>query len=123
MRPRHLGVAPSVVHRARHLGVAHVLTGAADKRPSWNTLRATLDVAPERCAHVGDDLPDVPLFAACGLAITVPHATDGVRRHAHYVTRREGGAGAVREVAELILAAQGRLAAAEAPHVGPAGGP
>jgi 3-deoxy-D-manno-octulosonate 8-phosphate phosphatase (KDO 8-P phosphatase) len=53
------------------------------------------------------------LFAHCGLAIAVPHATDTVKRHAHYVTRRDGGRGAVREVAELLLAAQGRLAEAE----------
>ncbi|HVE50447.1 MAG TPA: HAD-IIIA family hydrolase [Casimicrobiaceae bacterium] len=116
-------IAPVVAHRARHLGIAHVISGAADKRTPWNDLRARLQVPAEACAHVGDDLPDVPLLAACGLAVTVPHATEGVRRHAHYVTSREGGAGAVREVAELILAAQDLLDAAEAPHVGPAGGP
>jgi len=116
-------IAPAVAHRARHLGVAHVLTGAAEKVKPWEQLRASLGFRADACAHVGDDLPDVPLFAACGLAVSVPHATASVRRHAHYVTRREGGAGAVREVAELILAAQERLAAVEAPHVGPPGGP
>jgi 3-deoxy-D-manno-octulosonate 8-phosphate phosphatase (KDO 8-P phosphatase) len=116
-------VAPAVLHRAQRLGVTHVLSGAADKRGPWERLRESLGVAADACAHVGDDLPDVPLLAACGLAVTVPHATESVRRHAHYVTRREGGAGAVREVAELILAAQQRLAAAEAAHVGPPGGP
>ena len=116
-------VAPAVAHRARHLGVEHVLTGASDKRVPWQALRAALGMPAEACAHAGDDLPDVPLLAACGLAITVPHASASVRRHAHYVTRREGGAGAVREIAELILSAQQRLASAEAPHLGPAGGP
>ena len=116
-------IAPAVQHRAQRLGVAHVLMGASDKRGPWERLRASLDMPAEACAHVGDDLPDVPLFAACGLAVSVPHATESVRRHAHYVTRREGGAGAVREVAELILAAQHKLEAAEAPHVGPPGGP
>jgi 3-deoxy-D-manno-octulosonate 8-phosphate phosphatase (KDO 8-P phosphatase) len=115
--------APSVGHRARHLGVEHVLMGASNKRAPWETLRASLGFAADACSHVGDDLPDVPLLAACGLAISMPHAPESVRRHAHYVTRREGGAGAVREVAELILAAQDKLAAAEAPHVGPPGGP
>src|SRR5512134_1585517 len=100
--------APSVRHRAQHLGIAHVMLGAERKIAPWERLRAELGVAAEACAHVGDDLPDVPLLAACGLAITVPHAPDSVKRHAHYVTRREGGAGAVREVAELILAAQQR---------------
>ena len=115
--------APSVRHRARHLAVVHVVMNASHKVAPWEALRASLGVAADACAHVGDDLPDVPLLAACGLACTVPHAPDSVRRHAHYVTRRDGGAGAVREIAELILGAQQRLAAAEAPHASPPGGP
>jgi 3-deoxy-D-manno-octulosonate 8-phosphate phosphatase (KDO 8-P phosphatase) len=115
--------APSVRHRAQHLGIAHVVLGAERKIAPWERLRAELGIAAHACAHVGDDLPDVPLLAACGLAITVPSAPESVKRHAHYVTRREGGAGAVREVAELILAAQSRLAEAEAPHEAPPGGP
>jgi 3-deoxy-D-manno-octulosonate 8-phosphate phosphatase (KDO 8-P phosphatase) len=98
----------SVLHRARRLGVAHVLRGNDDKLPGWEQLRAGLGFAAGACAHIGDDLFDVPVMRACGLAATVPHAPDAVKRHAHYVTRREGGFGAVRELAELILAAQGR---------------
>ncbi|HVF65408.1 MAG TPA: HAD family hydrolase [Casimicrobiaceae bacterium] len=115
--------APSVRHRARHLGVEHLVTGASHKVAAWEALRASLDMPAQCCAHVGDDLPDVPLLAACGLAVTMPHAPDAVRKHAHYVTRREGGAGAVREVAELVLRAQDRLEAAEAIHTAPRGGP
>jgi 3-deoxy-D-manno-octulosonate 8-phosphate phosphatase (KDO 8-P phosphatase) len=115
--------APSIRHRAMHLGVAHLMLGAAHKVAPWEGLRASLGIPAEACAHVGDDLPDVPLLAACGLAVSVPHAPDSVRRHAHYVTRREGGAGAVREVAELILSAQDRLVAAESAHTSPPGGP
>ena len=66
-------IAPAVAHRARHLGVAHVLTGAAEKVKPWEQLRASLGFRADACAHVGDDLPDVPLFAACGLAVSVPH--------------------------------------------------
>ena len=98
----------SVVHRARRLGVAHVLRGTDDKLPGWEKLRATLGVPADACAHIGDDLPDLPLMRACVLAATVPHAPDIVKRHAHYVTSREGGFGAVRELAELILVARGR---------------
>ena len=115
--------APSVAHRARHLGVEHLVLGAAHKIEAWERLRATLGLPAQACAHVGDDLPDVPLLAASGLAISVPHAPQSVRRHAHYVTHRDGGAGAVREVAELILSAQGRLAEAESVHTSPPGGP
>jgi 3-deoxy-D-manno-octulosonate 8-phosphate phosphatase (KDO 8-P phosphatase) len=53
-------------------------------------------------------LPDIALLEVCGLAVTVPHAPAAVRARAHYVTAREGGSGAVRELADLILAAQGR---------------
>jgi len=100
--------APAVMHRARRLGVTHVLQDVGDKLTGWQDLRAQLGIAPDACAHIGDDLPDVPVFHACGFAITVPHAPASVREHAHYVTARDGGRGAVRELAELILAAQGR---------------
>jgi 3-deoxy-D-manno-octulosonate 8-phosphate phosphatase (KDO 8-P phosphatase) len=102
--------APGVAHRARMLGVEHVVQGADSKVGPWDALRATLGLPPEACAHIGDDLPDVPLFNRCGFAVAVPHAPPPVRARAHYVTARDGGKGAVREVCELILAAQGLLA-------------
>ena len=111
--------APAVAHRARSLHVEYVVQDAADKLTAWNALRSDLGFAAEECAHIGDDLPDIPVLAACGLAVTVPHAPAAVRAHAHLVTTREGGHGAVRELAELVLAAQGRLVAlTEAPLVG-----
>jgi 3-deoxy-D-manno-octulosonate 8-phosphate phosphatase (KDO 8-P phosphatase) len=60
---------------------------------------------------VGDDLVDVPVMERCGLAVAVPDAPAAVRRRAQYVTRARGGRGAVREICEIILHAQGsRLA-------------
>jgi 3-deoxy-D-manno-octulosonate 8-phosphate phosphatase (KDO 8-P phosphatase) len=99
--------APAVAHRAQQLRIPHLVVDAHDKLTPWERLRSELGLVPEQCAHIGDDLPDVPLLRACGLAATVPHAPPAVRAHAHYVTAREGGAGAVREIADLILAAQG----------------
>jgi len=101
--------APAVSARAKMLGVKRVVLGAEHKLVPWERLRHELGVEPEDCAHVGDDLPDLPLLMRCGLAVTVPHAPELVKRHAHYVTRAEGGAGAVREVCELVLAARGEL--------------
>ena len=101
--------APTVAHRARQLGVRHVIQDASDKLSAWQALTRELRVEPAQCAHIGDDLPDIPVLTACGLAATVPHAPVSVRKLAHYVTSRDGGFGAVRELAELILAAQGRL--------------
>ena len=100
--------APAVTHRARRCNVIHVVLGAEEKLAPWQALRTQLGLAAEDCAHIGDDLPDLAIFHACGFAVTVPHAPAAVREHAHYVTARDGGAGAVRELADLILAAQGR---------------
>jgi 3-deoxy-D-manno-octulosonate 8-phosphate phosphatase (KDO 8-P phosphatase) len=107
--------AAAVMHRARGLGITRLIQGAEDKLTPWEALRDDLGLPPMACAHIGDDLPDLPVFARCGLAITVPHAPPAVRAHAHLVTTCEGGGGAVREVCELILAAQGASDAYPAP--------
>jgi len=107
--------APAVTHRARRLNVAHVLLGVAEKHAPWDALRTQLGLSAAECAHIGDDLPDLPIFHACGFAVTVPHAPAAVREHAHFVTARDGGFGAVRELADLILAAQGRHVDATVP--------
>ena len=101
--------APAVMHRARSLGVARIVQGAEDKLTPWEALRSELGLPAAACAHVGDDLPDVPVFVRCGLAVAVPHAPPSVRARAHFVTEHDGGKGAVRELCELILAAQGVL--------------
>jgi len=98
--------APVVLHRARTLGIDRVIQGAEDKLAPWEALVTELALPPAACAHIGDDLPDVPVFARCGFAVSVPHAPASVRAHAHFVTTREGGRGAVRELCEMILAAQ-----------------
>lgn len=102
--------APAVAHRARALGIARVMQDAEDKLAPWEALRAELGVPPAACAYIGDDLPDLPVLVRCGLSVTVPHAPREVKAAAHYVTTREGGAGAVRELCDLILAAQGAVA-------------
>ena len=105
--------APAITHRAQQLRIPHVVLDAHDKLTPWERLRGELGLAVEQCAHIGDDLPDIPVLARCGLAATVPHAPAAVQAHAHYVTARDGGSGAVRELADLILDAQGRSGADE----------
>jgi 3-deoxy-D-manno-octulosonate 8-phosphate phosphatase (KDO 8-P phosphatase) len=93
--------------RAAELGVTSVVQGAADKAAALETVLATNGLrAGEACA-VGDDLPDLPLLRACGLAVAVADACPEARAAAHYVTRAAGGRGAVREVIELLLRARG----------------
>jgi 3-deoxy-D-manno-octulosonate 8-phosphate phosphatase (KDO 8-P phosphatase) len=100
----------AIAHRARRLGVEHVLLGSDDKLPRWQKLTAELGVPAAACAHIGDDLPDLPVLRACGFAATVAHAPAVLRQHAQYVATRAPGQGAVREICELILAARGLLA-------------
>ena len=101
--------APAVTKRARVLGVTHVMLGASNKLEPWEKLRGQLGFAPEQCAHIGDDLPDLPILSRCGLAASVPNAPAPMQQRVHYVTRTRGGWGAVRELCELILSAQGEL--------------
>lgn len=101
--------APTVRFRAQRLKVEHVLLDISDKLTAFNQLRERLGIPAQACAHIGDDIPDVPVMRACGFAASVPHAPPAVREHAHYVTTRDGGSGAVRELAELILRAQGHV--------------
>ncbi|HHI68494.1 MAG TPA: phenylphosphate carboxylase subunit delta, partial [Planctomycetes bacterium] len=62
----------------------------------------------DQIAYMGDDLLDLCLLTRVGLALTVPEARPEVKEVCHYVTRAPGGRGAVREVVELLLKAQGK---------------
>ena len=68
--------APAVTARAAYLGVRHVILDAEDKLTPWERLRGELALDAEHCAHIGDDLPDLPVIQRCGLAATVPHAPE-----------------------------------------------
>ena len=94
--------------RAADLGIAFVRQGALDKVEAFESLMAEAGVHSDRAAFVGDDVVDIPLMRRCGLALAVADATPETRAAAHHVTRLPGGFGAVREVCELILKAQGR---------------
>ena len=76
-------------------------------------MRHALGVTADACGYMGDDEIDVPLMRRVGFAATVPNAADGVAAFAHWIRRREGGAGAVREVCDLLIEARaGRFAEA-----------
>jgi 3-deoxy-D-manno-octulosonate 8-phosphate phosphatase (KDO 8-P phosphatase) len=94
--------------RAKDLGIAYVRQGALDKISVYESLLAEAAVDPAAVAYVGDDVVDIPLMRRSGLALAVADATPDTRDAAHHVTRLPGGRGAVREVCELILKAQGR---------------
>lgn len=94
-------------HRARELHIAHVYQGNTDKRGAFADLLQKLQLSAEQTAHVGDDFPDLPLFAQVGLAVAVADAHEQVKQAAHWVTQMNGGRGAVREVCDCLLQTQG----------------
>ena len=100
-----------VVHRAGNLGINHLYQGVHDKLEAFHHLTEELGIHLEQCAFMGDDVVDLPVMRRCGLAVTVPQAPELVKRHSHFVSQREGGRGAAREVCELIMQAQGTLEA------------
>jgi 3-deoxy-D-manno-octulosonate 8-phosphate phosphatase (KDO 8-P phosphatase) len=96
-----------VTKRAENTGISHFYQGVEDKLEAFLDLLKETGLAPEQCAFMGDDVVDLPPMRRCGLAVTVPASPALVKQHAHFVTSREAGRGAAREVCELIMQAQG----------------
>jgi 3-deoxy-D-manno-octulosonate 8-phosphate phosphatase (KDO 8-P phosphatase) len=96
-----------VKKRAETTGVAHFYQGAEDKLVAFNDLVKISNLQASQCAFLGDDVVDLPPMLKCGLALAVPDSPALVLKHAHYVTKKTGGRGAVREICELIMQAQG----------------
>jgi 3-deoxy-D-manno-octulosonate 8-phosphate phosphatase (KDO 8-P phosphatase) len=103
--------------RARNLGITRLYQGIEDKLAAMQSLLSDLKLPPEAAAFMGDDVVDLPVMTRVGLALSVPAAPQIVRDHAHYVSQREAGYGAVREVCEMIMGAQGNLDAQLAPYL------
>ena len=98
----------AVSARAKDLKIDKVYQDAFPKVEAYETLIKSLKLADDEVCFIGDDLPDVPVLDRVGFAITVPDAAPEVKRVCDYITQREGGRGAVREVIELILKTQGK---------------
>ena len=100
---------PSLVAKQRfeELGGHHCILACSDKSAALRELQQQHSLAPQECCFVGDDLPDLPAWAECGLRVAVADAEPIMIERADYVTQARGGRGAAREVIELILAAQG----------------
>lgn len=97
----------AVTRRAADLGIHHVHQGIHDKRLAFEQLLAECALQPQECGFIGDDVIDLPILQLAGFAASVPNAHAEVRQRVHYVTQAAGGHGAVREVCDLILHAQG----------------
>lgn len=99
-------ISKVVAHRAKDLQIDHVFTGAYPKITAYQNLLGQLQLKDSDVCFVGDDLPDLGVMRIVGLAVAVNNAVDEVKKIAHFTTRRTGGEGAVREVAEKILKAR-----------------
>lgn len=97
----------ATARRMAELGITEVLQGVGEKVEAYRALRDKYGCRDAEVAYMGDDLPDLPLLRTVGLAIAPGDAVSEVRRAAHWVTRRGGGRGAVREAIETLLRARG----------------
>lgn len=94
--------------RAEQLGVTLVFDDAVVKLPVFEELLNRTGLNADQVAYIGDDVLDIPVLSKAGLAIAVANAVDEAKAYADYITLREGGHGAVREVIEYILKGSGR---------------
>jgi 3-deoxy-D-manno-octulosonate 8-phosphate phosphatase (KDO 8-P phosphatase) len=97
-----------VRHRARDLGVTLVYQGVTNKLACYATIKRQRNLTDDQIAYVGDDLIDQPILSQAGLAIAVADGWSELHALVDYTTEARGGKGAVREVAELLLKAQGK---------------
>lgn len=100
--------SPALECRARELRLTAVYQGVDDKLSVFEEVLKKNTLDPREVGCVGDDLVDLPILQRVGFAVAVANAVDEVREAADYVTTRPGGHGAVREVCEVILKAQGK---------------
>ena len=100
--------SPAVIARAKELGIALCQQKVLDKGKALKSILGMKKIRAEQVCYMGDDLVDLPVFFRAGLAVAVADSVEEVKANAHYVTHHPGGQGAVREVCELILKAQGK---------------
>ena len=100
-------VSPQVARRAADLGIGFVHQGGHDKLTPFNALLEKTGLTAGQVGFIGDDIVDLPILTRVGFAVAVPGGRKEVLERAHHVTVAQGGRGAVREVCELLLHAQG----------------
>lgn len=102
----------AVERRARELNVSHLYQNAPNKSVPLAELLGAYTLAPANIAFIGDDINDLPAYSVAGVKFAPANAADIIKGVADFVTERPGGAGAVREVCDAILKAQGKWASA-----------
>lgn len=99
-----------VAGRAAELGIEIVHQGCKNKLEPYQSILEETGFSDEQVAYVGDDVIDLPVLNRVGFAATVRDAVDDIKPYVHYVTEKDGGKGAVREICDLLLKQTGRWA-------------
>jgi 3-deoxy-D-manno-octulosonate 8-phosphate phosphatase (KDO 8-P phosphatase) len=99
----------NVAHRMKNLGIEHFYQGQTDKKIAYQKLINKLSLRADEVAYMGDDIIDLPVMLQVGLPIAVANAHDLVKNNACFITKKNGGHGAVREVCDFILKAQDKF--------------
>ena len=110
-------ISAQVTRRAADLGISHLHQGGHDKLTPFNALLDKTGLTAEQVGFIGDDIVDLPILGRVGFAVAVPNGRAEVLARAHHVTAAHGGRGAVREVCELLLRAQGSYERVLAPFL------
>ncbi len=97
----------ALTHRMRELAITEVEQGACDKVAALDRILSRIGVVRRACLFVGDDIPDLAVMRCAGISVAVADAAPEVRAAADFVTTARGGCGAIREVVEQVLRAQG----------------
>jgi len=108
--------SPATTERARELKIEFLVQSKNSKVKAVEKILQRAGLGWDEASFMGDDIVDLGVLRRAGLAVTVPGAPEEVGRRCHYITRAEGGQGAVREVIEMILKAQGMWASIVAHH-------
>ena len=111
-------ISETVALRARDLKLDYVYQGIQDKLSTFQEILRQEGISAEEACFVGDDVIDLPVMWNCGFAAAVANARDQVKRDAHYLTKHAGGDGAVRDVIEFILQAQGKWKKVVSDYIG-----
>lgn len=96
-----------VEQRAHDLGIKILVQGREDKLVALEEILLGRDIVKDAICYMGDDFPDLSVMRAVGLSVSVPNGHTDVKKEASLITERTGGAGAVREVTDYLLQAQG----------------
>ena len=108
----------TVALRARDLKLEYVYQGITDKLTAFHEILGKEKLSASEAAFVGDDVIDLPPMENCGFSVAVANARREVKDKAHYITPHAGGDGALRDVIEFILKAQGKWKQAVEKYIG-----